>query len=362
MKVALVYDRINKIGGAERILLVLHEIFPQAPLYTSVYDLKKAPWTKEFEIHPSFLQFIKCLPHEILPNLMPRAFAGFDFKEFDVVISVSSAEAKYLNIDRNKTRHINYCLTPTRYLWSGYFSYLINPGFGRWGSLIKFFFVIFAPFMRMNDFEEAQKVDKFIAISKEVQTRIKKYYRRQAKLVLPPLSFVDKKERKDAAAIDIKEKYFLIVSRLVPYKQIDLAIRVFNEIGKPLVIVGAGTDEARLKKMAKDNIIFIRKVKDDRLTKIYYNCEALIYPGIEDLGLTALEAQLFRKPVLCNTSGGTKETIVIGKTGEVFNGEEQLKNIVLHFDKNKYQVQDFQNNLLRFSKEKFKRDFEKEIV
>lgn len=363
MKVALVYDRINKIGGAERILSVLHEIFPRAPLYTSICDFKKAPWAKEFEIYPSFLQFIRCLPHEILPNLMPFAFKSLNFNEFDVVISVSSAEGKYLSVDKNKTKHVNYCLTPTRYLWSGYFEYLKNPGFGRWSGLIKIFFVIFAPLMRMNDFEEAQKVDKFIAISEEVRKRIHKYYHREASLLYPPITFKDKKGRDGKIEdIGIKGRYFLIVSRLVPYKQIDLAIRVFNVIGKPLVIVGTGTDEARLKKMARDNIIFIRKVEDDTLAKIYYNCEALIYPGIEDLGLTALEAQFFKKPVLCNARGGTKETIVIGKTGEIFNDEKQLKNIVINFDKNRYQAQDFQNNLLRFSKEKFKRDFEKEIA
>jgi glycosyltransferase involved in cell wall biosynthesis len=361
MKVALVYDRVNKIGGAERVLEVLHEIFPEAPLYTSVYDKGKAPWAKKFHIITSFLQYVKFLPHEILPNLMPLAFKSFNFSSYDTVISISSAESKYLNM-KEKTKHICYCLTPTRYLWSGYFDYLENPGFGFWNGIVRRFFVVFAPFMRMRDFEEAQKVDKFIAISDEVRRRIKKYYRRESEVVFPPVSFGNKKGVEGKEEIDTGGKYFLIVSRLVPYKRIDLAARVFNDLSdKKLVIVGIGSDEQRLKDMARDNIIFYGQASDTELSTLYNNCVALIFPGVEDFGLTSLEAQSCNKPVICNAQGGTKETLVIGKTGEIFSSKEELKRLIYNFDKNTYLSQDFQNNLLRFSKEKFKRDFEKEI-
>ncbi len=357
MKIGIIYDRVNKIGGAERVLEILHEIWPDAPLYTSICDLEKAPWAKKFQVKTSFLQWFKFLPHEILPNLMPAAFSGFNFNEYDVVLSVSSAEAKYIKVS-SENIHINYCLTPTRYLWSGYFDYLKTPGFGAFDKIAKMFLLIFAPLMRMKDFEVAQKIDKFIAISEEVKLRIWKYYRRKSTVVYPPVSFEEKRgirEIGERGEIRKKaEKYFLIVSRLVPYKQIDMAIRVFNDLDKSLIIVGTGVNEARLKKKAKDNIIFKGQVSDNELSKLYNECVALIYPGIEDFGLTSLEAQAFYKPVICNKRGGTKETLIIGKTGEVFKDKEELKKIVLDFKKEKYRKIDFDENLKRFNKERFK--------
>lgn len=359
MKVALVYDRVNKIGGAERVLDVLHEMYPEAPLYTSVCNFNKAPWAKKFKIKTSFLQTISFSPHELLPNLMPRAFKSFDFSEYDTVISVSSAESKYVKV-KGKTQHICYCLTPTRYLWSGYFDYLKNPGFGIWNGIVRTFFVIFAPLMRMKDFDEVQYVDKFVAISEEVKRRILKFYRRESVVVYPPVNFGGIGEigeiRETGGA---GKNYFLIVSRLVPYKQIDLAIRVFNDLpNKKLIIVGTGSEEGRLKKMARANTIFKGKVDDEELAALYNNCAALIYPGVEDFGLTSLEAQALNKPVICNARGGVRETLVIGKTGEVFNTKDELKQRVVNFDKNKYQIQDFQNNLQGFSKEEFRSKIE----
>lgn len=366
MKVALVYDRANKIGGAERVLEVLHEIFPEAPLYTSLVDFKKAPWAVKFQVKTSFLQKIKFVPHEILPNLMPLAFKSFNLTSYDLVISVTSAEAKYLKLKR-PTKHICLCLTPTRYLWNNYFGYLDNPGFGEWSCVVRTFFLIFAPLMRMRDFEEANKVDEFLAISKEVRARIWKYYRRKAQVVCPPVSFGERTGgigrigeiggMGEVRVVDMRKKdYFLIVSRLVPYKKIDLAIRVFNGLSeKTLIVVGVGSEETRLKKIAQGNVIFTGLVGDKELATLYNNCEALIFPGIEDFGLTSLEAQAFGKPVICNARGGARETIVIGETGEVFHDERELKNIISNFDKRKYKAEDFQRNRLRFSKEEFKK-------
>jgi glycosyltransferase involved in cell wall biosynthesis len=353
MRIALIYDRANKIGGAERVLETIHKIWPDAPLFTSICNPNKAPWTRNFNVKTSFLQLIRFLPHEILPNLMPLAFQSFDFKKYDVLLSVSSSEGKYLRVKKPKV-HIDYCLTPTRYLWSGYFDYLKNPGMGCLDFIAKIWFTISSPLMRIKDFQEAQKIDEFVAISKEVQSRIKKYYRRESEVVYPPVVIRGGGEI-EGVGLNIEEKnYFLIVSRLVPYKEIDLAIRVFNNLpNEKLIIVGIGSEEKRLKKMAKSNIIFKGKVADSELKSYYQRCLGLIFPGVEDLGLTSLEAQSFNRPVICRQEGGTKETVVIGKTGEIFNDEKSLESIIKRFDKNKYSEEDFKNNLAKFKEESF---------
>lgn len=249
MKVAFTYDRVNKFGGAERVLLALHEIFPEAPLYTSVYNPKTAPWAKVFpRIYTSFLQNIPFAKnnHEFFAPLMPLAFSRFNFNNYDLVISVTSEFAK--NLPRRKAgintgyKHICYCLTPTRYLWSHSNQYLTSP-----------FSILTSPLiylLKKIDYRAAQKPDVMIAISKEVQTRIKKYYERESIVIYPPVEKLkNSKNLKLQANSNIKYKnYYLVVSRLVKYKRVDLAIKAFNQLRLPLVIVGTGREEKHLKK------------------------------------------------------------------------------------------------------------------
>lgn len=180
-KVAIVYDRVNKWGGAERVLLSLHEMFPKAPLYTSVYDKKNAKWAKVFpQVHTSFLQYIPFTKsnHEFLAPLMPLAFESFNFDNYDLVISVTSEFAK--NIKTNsKTLHVCYCLTPTRYLWSHYEEYFQN-------KILKFFTKPVISILRKWDKKAAYRPDVMFAISTEVQQRIKKYYNRESEIIFPP--------------------------------------------------------------------------------------------------------------------------------------------------------------------------------
>lgn len=188
MKVAFVYDRVNKWGGAERVLLALHEIWPEAPLYTTVYDEKKAPWAKVFpKVITSFLQkfpFAKS-HHELYPWLTPLAFETFDFTDYDVVISLTSAEAKDI-ITKPQTLHICYCLTPTRYLWSHYGEYLNNPGFGfLTDSIYKILIPRLSSGLKATDRICAQRPDEYIAVSKTVQKRIKEYYYRDSEVLYP---------------------------------------------------------------------------------------------------------------------------------------------------------------------------------
>ena len=237
MRVALVYDRINKWGGAESVLLSLHKLFPEAPLYTSVYDKKKAPWADAFNpstgsgqgVRTSFLQsFPFPTRHELYATLMPLAFESFSFDQYDLVISVTSEAGKGI-ITKPNTVHICYCLTPTRYLWSGYNDYFSDP-------IIRFVSKPVVSYLKAWDKIAAQRPDAYVAISKEVQGRIKKYYGRESVVVYPPVNLATSHQPsatrlKNTEGLLLEASgYYLIVSRLVPYKRIDIAIRAFNKL------------------------------------------------------------------------------------------------------------------------------------
>ncbi len=348
MRVAIVYDRVNKFGGAERVLLALHEIFPKAPLFTSVYSEEKAGWANVFpEIRTSFLQKIPFVKtnHELVPFLMPMAFELFDVKDFDLVISVTSEFAKNINV-RNGT-HICYCLTPTRYLWSHHADY-----FGD--NFLRKFMTPMIFLLRQVDKRASKKPDIMIAISSSVQKRIKKYYGRDAKIIFPPVDvgkFASHMKRS-------KERYFLIVSRLVKYKRVDLAIEAFNELGLPLVIIGTGREEKKLRKIAKENVSFLGSVSDKKVAKYYADARAFIMPQEEDFGLTAVEAHSFGVPVIAYKAGGALDSVT-KSTGVFFEKQdkESLVNAIKKFERMKFERKVVRRNAERFSKEKFKREF-----
>lgn len=309
MKVALVYDRVNKWGGAERVLLALHKLFPAAPLYTSVYDPKKASWANVFTVKTSFLQTMPFAPvrHEAFAILMPLAFESFDFSEYDLVISVTSEAAKGI-ITKPGTKHICYCLTPTRYLWSGYEEYFSN-------QVLRTIAKPATSYLRAWDVIAARRPDIMAAISKEVKRRIQTYYHRDSEVIYPPLMLEHS---------DIKVKpgsYYLVVSRLVRYKRIDLAIEACNRLELPLVIVGTGDEEKNLRRIAGPTIDFVGSVSDRELREYYGGAKALLFPGLEDFGLTVIESQIHGKPVIAYRDGGQLETVLEGKTGIFFKDQ-----------------------------------------
>jgi glycosyltransferase involved in cell wall biosynthesis len=362
MKVALVYDRVNKWGGAERVLLALHELFPDAPLYTSVYDSEKATWAKDFDIRTSFLQKVPFAKkhHELFALFMPIAFERFKFDEYDLIISVTSEAAKGIKTN-SKTKHICYCLTPTRYLWSGYDDYF--RGFAK---------ILLHPlvmYLRNWDKKASKRPDLYIAISEEVQKRIKKYYDRESELIYPPVMLENQKSeiRNPKLIKNTKNKkygneYYLLVSRLskfTKYKRIDLAIDACNKLKLPLKIVGDGNMRKDLEKLAGPTIEFAGSINDKELIKYYKNCKALIFPGLEDLGLVMIEAQLFGKPVIALNKGGAKELVINGKTGFLFKNQntEDLVNALKSFEKMEFNSKDCIENARKFNKLSFKRKF-----
>lgn len=361
MKVALVYDRVNKWGGAERVLLTLHEMFLDAPLYTSVYNSKTAPWAKVFpKIYTSFLQKIPFAldKHEHFAYLMPIAFETFSFDQYDLVISITSEAAKGV-ITKPYTKHICYCLTPTRYLWSHYEIYFQGKA---WQAVAK----PVVSYLRKWDKTAAQRSDVMVGISTSVRERIKKYYGRESGLVYPPVDTNKFEIRNTKFEINPKHKeYFLVVSRLVPYKRVDLVVEAFNELNYPLVIVGTGSEENRLKSMANRNIRFVGQLTDKELAVYYQNAKALIFPGEEDFGMVMVEAQAAGTPVIAYKKGGALDVVIDpttasgSATGTFFEGQTKhsLIEAIEIFEKTKFSKSLLYKNAQKFSKERFKKEF-----
>jgi len=350
MKIALVHDYLNQYGGAERMLEILCEIFPDAPIYTLVYDEAATGHVfKNKEIHTSFLQKIPFAKkhHRVFPLLMPLAVEQFDLSYFDVVLSTSASFAKGV-ITKPHTQHINYCLTPTRFLWDD--SHRFIDEF-KYPWPVKKLVPFFITYLRIWDKEAALRVDRFVAISDFIKTRIKKYYHRDAEVIHPA---IDTGKYQISNEVD---DYFLMVGRLVSYKRFDLAVKVFNAIEKPLKIVGDGPERKRLEKMANKNIEFLGLVSDYKMPEIYNHAQAVIFPQVEDFGLVPLEAMASGRPVIAYAGGGALETVIAGKTGVFFDDQTEiaLAQAIGEFCQTDWNPVAIRNHALKFDKEIFKK-------
>jgi glycosyltransferase involved in cell wall biosynthesis len=362
MNVALVYDRVNKYGGAERVLEALHKLWPDAPLYTAVYDKESAPWASSFDVRPSFLQAIPFAKshHEPLAPLAPLAFEQFNFDAYDVVISVTSAEAKGI-LTKPKTLHICYCLTPTRYLWSGFATYEKLPGLGALSQISAFGLRLLAPTLRRWDKIAASRPDHYIAISNRVARRIKKYYGKSSTVIYPPVSVQKFRLAKDAQN---KSEYYLVVSRLVGYKRLDIIVQAFRELRLPLVIIGDGKQKAELQNNAAPTTRFVdRHLTDSELANYYQNCRAFIHTADEDFGISMVEAQACGKPVIAYRASAASEIVVPGKTGILFERQSvaSLKAAVTASRRRRFDPAACRTNALRFSSQAFKQAMMKSI-
>lgn len=341
-RVAIVYDWVDKWGGAERVLLALHEMFPEAPLYTAVYSPKTAPWAKVFsKIYAPKFNF----KHELFPWLLPIIFESYNFDEYDLVISVSGFAAKGI-ITKPQTKHINYCLTPTRFLWSHEAEYKNSLNF-----LLKFFIQPIFSYLKTWDKIAANRPDKIIAISKTVQDRIKKYYGLNSEVVHPPVNIDQYQKEFEKPAI---EDFYLYVGRLVAYKQVQIIVEIFNELNLPLAIIGLGSLEKKLKNIAKQNIYFFGHLSDDLVAQYLQHAKGLVYFHEEDFGIVPVEAMAAGTPVLGFNRGGVTETVIDGITGVL---DSDLKNAVLRFNNISFDKTIIRNRASLFSKEKFMLNF-----
>ncbi len=313
MKVALVHDYLIRFGGAERVFLELTKMFPEAPIYTLLYDESKmGDWFWANRVQTSFLQKfpVRWRAHyKYLLPFLPSAPETFDLREFDLVISSSSSFAKGV-ITRPKAIHISYCHNPARFLWDYSIEYL---GQQNLGSGQEIFVKSFLNYLRIWDRAASRRVDYFIANSKATAARIKKYYRREAKVIYPPVEI-----SKQLTGNSKQQDYFLIVSQLTPYKKIDVAIEAFNKLELPLIVIGDGAQKDYLQKIAKSNVRILGWQSDEIIQQYYQNCTAFIFPGEDDFGIAPVEAMKYGKPVLALKAGGALETVLPGMTGEFF--------------------------------------------
>lgn len=377
-KIAIVHDFLTYFGGAEQVLMSLHNLYPEAPIYTLLYDKDKMKqYFPEAKIRVSFLnklpRFLRKRKKFLLP-LMPTAVETFDLRDFDIVISSSSSFAKGI-ITKPKTTHISYCHTPTRFLWDWHLNYLKE---NKISGIKKVLILPILHYMRMWDKAASERVDYFIANSKNTAKRIKKFYGMKSEVIYPPCDVRDIVESKSQdlqksftqenganinGTMESSKSYFLIVSRLSPYKKIDIAVSAFNKLDLPLIIIGEGEDRKRLENMAEKNIKFLGFQSTEKLAEYYQNCQAFIFPGEDDFGITAVEAMSYGKPVLAFRRGGLKETVVEGETGEFFDdaiseiladGVRRLKN-----NYEKYNSVKIKNQANKFSREKFEHSIKK---
>lgn len=310
-KVALVYDRVNTpYGGAEKVLLALHQTFPKAPLYTAVYH-PRARWAKVFEIRTSFLQKIPFSNqlHRYFAALMPLAFESMDFSEYDIIISITSAEAKGV-ITKPNQLHICYMLTPTRYLYSHRDHYEQT----HWPfkiPILRFLSNKIFDYLTWWDQTAASRPDIVIPISNLVKERVEKYYQRKAAdVIYPPIDLqqlnpID--DLKKYRPYYLPDEYYLVISRLVPYKRIDLAIQACQKLGRNIVIIGEGPQLNELKKISNNNTYFLGNVTHTQRQAILSQATALLMPGIEDFGISAIEAVLSGIPIILHKNSGASE-------------------------------------------------------
>ena len=351
MKVALVHDYLNQMGGAERVVLALHEIFPQAPIYTSIYDPKRVDTAfQNIDIRTSFMQKLPLVKKHHQPFLpfYPFAMERLDLRGYDLVLSSSSAFGKGV-VTRPETMHICYCHTPMRWCWN-YDEYVERE---RLGGISRSILPFFITGLRVWDQTSSMRVDHFIANSPVVADRIQKYYRRDAVVIPPPVEA----SRFTFDATNQAENYFLIVSRFMPYKHIDLAIEACNRLQLPLVIIGSGRDENRLKSIAGPTIRFMGRLSDEAVLHYYAHCRAFILPGEEDFGITPLEAQASGRPVIAYAAGGALASIIDRVTGTFFHKQtvESLVEVLESFDERSYDPQTIRNHALEFDKPRFHR-------
>jgi len=319
MKVALVHDWMNQIGGAEDVLEALVSLYPDVPVYTSMYAPKKMPshW-QSWDIRTSFLDRMPLIhrKQQLYFPLYPLAFEQLDFRGYDVVISNKSGFCHGI-VTGPETLHICYCLTPTRYVWR-YHQYAEQEGLGK---LTRGLLQPFLSWLRVWDRLAADRVDHFIAISQEVRRRIAKVYRREAAIIYPPVN-VDR----FAPASKI-EDYYLIVGRLVPYRRIDLLIEAFNKMARPLLIAGSGRDRERLESLAGPTVQFLGYVPDAELPDLFARCRAFVFPGEEDFGIAPIQAMAAGRPVIAYAAGGVLDSVVPGQTGLLF-AEQSVDGII----------------------------------
>lgn len=353
MRIALVHDYLIQDGGAERVLMALHEMYPEAPVYTLLHDKRRAnPVFANWDIRTSFLQSVPggLRRYQWLLPLMPTATESYNLSDYDLVISSSSAFAKGI-VTRPETLHISYCHTPTRYLWTDSLNYVEEL---RAPKMIKGLLPPVLSYLRLWDRVAADRVGTFVANSETVADRIRKYYNRDAVVIHPPVDVESFYVLKEIG------NYFLIGGRLVSYKRFDIAVKAFSQLGLPLKVFGEGPELVHLKAMAKTNVEFLGRVTDAAKRELYSRCLAFLHPQVEDFGITAIEAMASGRPVIAYGKGGAVETIISGMTGVFIHEQtwENLAHAIIRFKPELFNPEIIQQHALGFGRARFSKEMQ----
>ncbi len=349
---AIVHDWLNQVGGAENVLQELHALFPTAPVYTSMYWREKMPAEyRTWDIRTTWLDRIGLSKshHQWFLLAYPFAFRSLDLSEYDLVISNKSAFCMNVRV-RPGARHLCYCLTPTRFVWnlSGYVRGEDLGGIAR--RLVP----PLLPLLKQMEVKAAQRVTKFAAISHAVQARVRRFYKRESQIIYPPVD-AERFHGNDKPP----ERFYLVISRLIPYKRVDLVVEAFNRLGLPLVVVGDGRERARLQAMAKGNIRFLGRLDDAQCDAYRYRCRAFIFPGEDDFGIAPVEAMAAGRPVIAFAAGGALDTVADGINGIYFNQPtaKALVDAVRRFESMRWDVPVIQRQAQQYGRACFRERF-----
>ena len=392
MKVAIVCDWLTNVGGAEKVLLEIHHLFPKAPIYTSKYSKRGISWFSDAEVKTGWLQIFPVFMRRILGPLRQRWFSHLDLSGYDLVISVTGAEAKAVRRLKPGAKHISYCHVPTQYYWQLYDTYIKNPGFGIFNPIVRFFFKLMVKPLREADFEAAQRVDEFITISNYAKELIFKYYKREATVIHPPVDidafrghFGDASRDRKSSRLSsqgsasytlgsslrefpqniTKMPYYITTSRQVNWKRLDLAVKACKELKRELLVVGEGPEHSRLVKIAENSefVKFLPLTGREELASLLAGARGYIFPSLEPFGIAPVEALSAGCPVIAFGEGGALDYIDDGKNGVLFDKQtvSSVKDAILKFEKKKFDRKLVVESAREFSVQRFDREI-KEFV
>ncbi len=364
-KVAIVCDWLTGTGGAERVVLELHRMFPEAPIYTSQYDKNSkiwydGQWFQDADVRTTWLQKLPKSMRKFLPLFRAWSFSRLNLSEYDVVISSSGAEAKAVKTGP-ETLHICYCHSPTHYYWSRYDEYIKRPGFGSLDWLARLGLRILAGPLRRWDKHAAKRPDIMVANSTHTQTMIKKYYKRDSVVVYPP---VDTDHFKPTGTAEPRHG-FVTAGRQTPYKRIDLAVAACSELKVPLIVIGNGPEHKKLEKLAGRSVTFLTNVTDEDMVRHFQTAQAFIFPtNVEDFGVTAVEALAAGTPVIALGKGGPLDYVIPGKTGLLYEKQtvQSLVKTLQGFNPERFDAAKVAQETKRFSVAAFHTNIEKLVT
>lgn len=353
MKVALVCDWLTNVGGAEKVLLELHRLYPKAPIYTSKYSKKGIDWFDDADVRTGWLQVFPVFLRRFLGPLRQRWFSHLDLAEYDLVISVTGAEAKAVKCKNGL--HISYCHVPTQYYWQMYDDYVKNPGFGILNPMVRFFFKLMVGPLRKADYKAAQGPDQFVTISEYAKGLIAKYYKRDAVVIHPPVEVEAFRSRESTS-----RNYYITTSRQVNWKRLDLVVQACKELRRELLVIGEGPEHNNLVKLSngRGSIKFLPVVEKSELAKYLAGAKGYLFPSLEPFGIAPVEALAAGCPVIAYGKGGALDYVEDGKNGLLFEKQtvNALKEAMLKYETMKFDREKVSRSVENFSVERFDKE------